>query len=219
MVLKRDSLVFKIAYGVTDKKKVPDQTNICRLFWRCFSLSVSWFIVGIVLLALSLVAIPLALAVGTGVLLLFLLILAGGLIFFGYRPDSSFRELLVDLLDDGIEFIAIERWPKVRGRHLMPIWLYLAGALGYFSPTVARSGASLFTRAASAVWHTGEGAVVIVLIGVTIALSLLVGLLVWGWRQFWGSDFGKLTSAYLKAKKEKLCPIVLVEPAPATDKA
>lgn len=179
MQLRKDGFIYKVAYRYRGAE--TKQTNVCRLFWAfTLSLLLVWpFII--------LIFIPLQ-------CILLLLCFVGGALF-GVRPNVLKGDA------DNLIFVAYTHWPKWHGRNVMPGLLVLAIGAGY----------GLFW--VSAFLYAARAVIWAVLMNhdtwFVVSAMLSTALLVWLIRALWKGGAFNLTKAYLKAKKDKVCPTVL----------
>lgn len=103
--LKRDSWIFKIAYGMSPRR-APDSVSVCKLFWRTT-----------LMLFLGLPAFFLFCTIVTAILV----------VSFGQRPPFSKNDILNEWALVDIKF-----WPKIFGYRVMPLPI-AAVCMGIFS--------------------------------------------------------------------------------------
>lgn len=184
MELKKKGIVFKVAYGWIDENKYPQRTTLCRLFWRfLFWLFIAWPIVWTV------VAIVATIMYVVG-------------FFFAARP-TFFK----DDRNTCQPMCYYHKWPKIKERRIYPIWPVLAIILGSF----------FFLNAAELrkdLSGLGHGLVKFTILSpvfwkVALAFAVLVAA-VWAWSAAAKSEPYMMFKAYLRAKKEKVCPIIKI---------
>ena len=56
MKLRKKSWLFKFAYSLTNKQKVPKETSLCKLFWRCLFMCICWPLAVVIILIVSIIA-------------------------------------------------------------------------------------------------------------------------------------------------------------------
>lgn len=181
MEIKKGSFVYKVAYGNTKKYKIPNQTNLCRLFWRFIGMFfVVWPILG---LLYGILVTVLSVA---GFLVAHRLTL--------FKGDSHTDNL----------FIPIKHWPQMREHRVYPIVvLLIAGvakslifwyqAIGYASWVALIAVAKFFVSN-----------IVLSIIGSIIAVMLAIFLV----HSFLKTETGRLFKSYVAAKKQKVCPLI-----------
>lgn len=178
MEINKNGLLYKIAYGWSPSFS-PSQTNLCRFFWRVvFSLLVVWPLYGI------------------AILLVFLFINMFFLIgfFFGCHPTTK------------EPFAPYRKWPTIKGYRILPVYLVLFAAIAYWHQALWNALVWTWTKPVTGVW---DAATLNINIGFAVVGSVvLIGLVSYGIYKFQDTDAAKLLKAYLKAKKEKMCPIV-----------
>lgn len=179
--LKRSGMIFKIAYGWTPEENIPSQISLCKLFWR-----VVWVtpLVWLFLFPLSWLIVS----------ILFVL----SFLWNGTRPGV--------LKGDGHQgFIEIRRWPTLRGLRLSPGLLIIIVALLHFvwrnREKLSSAGGQLFKEFAPGLIFLGYviGSVCLVVLS-SLALSY-----------FSNSEAWRLFKAFLRARKERVCPILKIE--------
>lgn len=183
--LKKRSFVVKVAYLFSDKNKIPAKTNICSLFWRlplnlCFAIVV--YPVCIVFLS---------------VLYIFaaLFVTVFGL-FFAYRFNWN--------LSLGKIAVPYEHWPKIDEENIAPFTvLVLLGVIGLFGYAVWLVFAEIMEPSAITAAIASHPVIFSLVSGIIILTFLAFGL-----REFFKSETGQLARAWLRAKKEKVCPLV-----------
>jgi len=209
MEISKKSLVVKIAYGwrptfITKTKegiwetnipKLPNHTNLCPFFWRfILSLFVIWPIViifsWIILRGVcSLVTIPL----------------------FASRPTLAWYD--PNNGETPHPFKPINTWPRFRGKRILPgVLLGLLVASGIITMGVVVAG-KIICEEASTFWIPG----IIQIVsnpGVQMLTTVILLFFTTIFLYFWLSNKIQETSwfilfkIYIKAKKEKMCPII-----------
>jgi len=91
MEISKNGLLFRYAYGLTKKENIPEQTTLCRFFWRCFFMLFGYFVCSIFLMFMYFFA-----------------------FFFAARP-TVFAD------DPYEPFIGYRRWPSLFGYRIWPI--------------------------------------------------------------------------------------------------
>lgn len=92
MKIKKNGWVAKIAYGFTSGRNIPENTNLCKLFWRTlFMLFIGWPFI----LALLVVAVAAVYFIG---------------FFVASRPTLGMDS----------DFAPIKKWPKIMGHRIWP---------------------------------------------------------------------------------------------------
>jgi len=176
MEIKKDSRIYKLAYGIFDDN-VPTQTTLCKLFWRCILMTVvAWpFFV-------------LLYAIFTTVIIL--------------------RDLLIPMRPEeysDFKVITFTDWPEIttksgNKKRIYPIWIVLElTVVYYFAKLLLSQDAN-----ASYILSIITLATVIVILALTalvIAICIFIKLR--------DSQITQLFIAYLKAKKQKVCPIIV----------
>ncbi len=107
--LKRDSWVFKIAYG-NNPNSAPQSSNICNLFWRTtFMLFLGWPVILIIMVVLT----------------IFTLGFSGKRLPF-FKNDVT----------DGSNMVPIKYWPKIHGHRVLPFPIMLISFVIFLVYTV-----------------------------------------------------------------------------------
>lgn len=214
MELRKNGFLYKVAYGL--RKNKPERSNLCRFFWR-------------VLLSVILVWPPYGLfkAIDYG-LIRFLLGTPIAFLGFGYCPLLQRKWLVGYGGGHKLPFRPISWWPKLKnGEHIMPfVGLLIIAVI----PACIAGTVWCFYKAGVFVWHNPW----VTLLGTpTFAVILLLNLLNW-WLTWYtrrskksnggvvsavvkreGRDVVGLFAAYIKAKKDKVCPTVQFTEKPA----
>lgn len=149
MEIKRDGILYGIAYGLCEKK--PMETSLCKLFWRIPFCLVGWIFVIIVAIAFILL-----------VSIMGFLVSKRFPVFTDDKKGDKRGEILVDF----------ERWPTLRGYRIYPIvvagialaiWQYdyTLNTIGYYAVDVV------------AVYWLG----ILLALGIMVAFVFLVVLL------------------------------------------
>lgn len=129
-------------------------------------------------------------------------------VFFGIAIPLAFLVAGHKLALDGEDFfVPIKRWPKFRGHHIWPGAVLLIGA----ASTIVSFG----------IWRIGH---LIPLLIAWLETNIELPFVFWGtlvvmipiltvigFRKFTESSAGQLTRDYLRAKKEKVCPIIFIK--------
>lgn len=211
MEIKKNTLMYKIAYGWQSEE--PFQTNLCQFFWRLvFSLFVIWPPY------LTIRAFEFLIIRGVGSIFAVLL--------FGYRPVNWEKARVQGYRP----FEPISWWPAIcdDNYHVMPIMvlLILSGlllALWLIGVIVVGETVSQglllrylgsFTEAPATLYNvifipliTGFITIVTVAIFILFISVVWLGILVSG-EFIQKSEWGQIIRAYLRAKKDKVCPII-----------
>lgn len=179
MQVKKERFVFKTAYRFMSKDDRPNQVNICRLFWR-FILHLFILIPG---------------AYGIFGIVVGSLYVAGFL--FCHKPDF---DVLADSYRRGRScWISCEKWPTIGGHRIWP------------ATVLAIIGISLHIAYK---WQAYPGFLVAVdsflnrYLGRScyLYLPLISTLIIWLiYRAIRKTEFWFILTAYLRAKKDKLC--------------
>ena len=187
MKIIRDSLSYKIAYNHPLYFAPPEETTLCRFFWRfVFSLLISWplFVLAAAVLwvVFSLIFPPVATLVG---------------FLFGYRPNQKI--LWCRFMEDGSRIMEQFQLPKMCGHKIFPVYLLVLGWI-FYSFYFCISGKFCFAtdHAPSCLER---------LVGVTMVLVcflLIQGIASYGLPLIKNSKLGQ----YIKVSKSKLCPVV-----------
>jgi hypothetical protein len=182
MEFKRSGFVYQVAYGLRSPDNYPMQTNLCRLFWRFVLMLFPW----VFLVCFSVVFAIVSYSYG---------------VFFASKPT------IFDFTEDrekrasNAAFVPYKHWPTVAGKRIYPIWVIAAAYVIH---------ALLTTDVADSVGHSVGNVVslmadyfpiVFSVIGLTIIVVYTIGTI----RK---SEWLTLVKGYIKAKKEKVCPIV-----------
>jgi hypothetical protein len=189
--LKRKKILFYLTgYGLQKPENVPSHTNKCRLFWRTVGMIlVGWFAVAIYY-TLGLIAglVGLAILVGIGVL------------FCGHRPGWKEK--------DPEMFMPIfgPRWPKIGGKPVWPVFVYIPTLLAYWVWTHTSAIYEFFVELWGFITQP-----VVVSFTFTVLFLGVVFVVIGSARK---ADWWLLFRDYLKARKEKFCPIIPIEPLP-----
>jgi prolipoprotein diacylglyceryltransferase len=184
MQIKKGGFVYELAYGWAEERRIPHKTGLCKLFWRCV-LGVFIWIVMVLLVA---VVFGLGFVIGFWV---------------AQRPaitekDVARKERRSDL---NVPYV---HWPTVNGVRILPICVLIAivigGAIIFLLPDLIRwmyhetVGFATFS-----VTHSGM---------IFWEVMLGLGILLWLFFRFPKTELGVLVIAWLKAKKEGVCPLV-----------
>lgn len=118
MEIRKGSFLFQIAYGLTPKRQIPDQTNLCPFFWRLvLMMFLAWPFAIIVLVLVTACATILRTVAAIPMAVLFGLKLTS-------KPWG---------IDNGEffagEYAQIQRWPKWRGHRILPGAILIAGTV------------------------------------------------------------------------------------------
>lgn len=184
------NILYSVAYGYTKIQKRPNQTNLCRFFWRVLlSAILFWplfFILDIIIR-------------GFGSIIAFL--------FFGLRPTSWKETCFIDKEKFTIyPFKEISWWWRTSdGFYVMPAPIYL---LVFFILAVVVLLYEGFVLAYHKAFHPGlvfifSSPLNIIIFFLVIAIALFLIIMETLRIEWW-----KLVKAYIKAKKEKVCPII-----------
>ena len=159
--------------------KPPERTNLCRLFWRFI---LFFFVVWpLVVTLITIITITQLICAP------FLFLFTRRPIFFGFFE----RELRIS--------VPFKKWPKIFGKRVWPIVpLSIAGLIYLIS---LMSAATWKSTGVYSLWILG-GAVAIL---ITMFLVMIIVELLKGTRK---SESWQLFSGYIKAKKNRVCPIV-----------
>ncbi len=187
MELRKSGKLYRLAYLCTDEKEMPDKTNLCKFFWRV--------VIGIPLQLLFTIVIFIVAGVVVSILWL------GALTLFAYRPTFDKKKMIK--CDDGthLPVTLITWWPKFRGRRIWPITIlsFLAGLCLVVYLCVV--GLPLLLT-----WTTGPPPVVSLgSIAVLLVLVMVFRLV----PRIRDSETWQVFKAYVKAKKRKVCPIIV----------
>lgn len=196
MKIKKKGFVCQVAYFWGKDFQIPDQTNLCSLFWR-FVLNI--IPVGIMFTVIfSIAGVILSMASVFGFL-------------FAKRPGE-----VRSTTPDGWGMVDYKRWPTIKGRRIYPIWI-LAFALGWLiRDPILLSLRWIFACLSSSEFWMPVG----LIFGVIVAIILLVIVVVFlrlGFEKVLASETGQLCLGMIKAKKEKFCPIVEIVDASDVD--
>ncbi len=200
--IRREGLLFQLAYGWSNDEKKVSEVSLCKLVWR-LPLGVPLFAFAAILLA-----------VYYGILVPANFLVAR-------RPDDNRNSETM--------FKPFERWPlQIKGHRVWPLWpLLLVGLLGFLAmnleaaPVQAVAGWALTlmpsTLSWALVWEATLNALVVAgLAGYSMIIILLMAIGVFwaipsvlrqGLREL---EFVRLFVAWMKARKEGLCPILTV---------
>ncbi|MDP1690205.1 MAG: hypothetical protein Q8L52_03325 [bacterium] len=214
MQIDHNGLTYRAAYPFNHK---PSKVTPCELIWRVP-------VFGLLQLLLSLVIWPVfCLLFGAIFWLVF-----GSLAFFftgskfTYLDAGPFgehkifgfvigNEFLGRLMMPNYSIVPIESLPTIYGKQILPIYPFVVLAIALVLwpavPIVVDATVAVPLAIRSIVARIYElGFIVALGIGI-----LLVGVgLVYATRKFLWSEMGKVFVAYLKARKEKICPIIEV---------
>jgi len=198
MQISRESFWFKVAFRrpLFPKKdgrlQATKGTNLCTFFWRIISgLFIYWpFHFCVKCFALALV---------------FAIFSAVGLFSFliaGYVPNNPFGS------EDDSLIRKVRSWPTFRGKHIWPVTIWGPIFLGYLvwmiGPSVLSFLGSKISRVGDFLGNAPAGTyMVLVAIFALISLGMI-------FHHFRKSDGWKIFRAYLKAKKDKVCPIITI---------
>jgi|GEM_PF-2892469 len=180
MEIKRDGILYGIAYGLPWCEKQPSEISLCKLFWRIPFCLVGWvFMIVIAVVAL----------IGVSVAGFFV---AKRLPLF---DEDDEKKKVGDIL------VNFTRWPTLRGHRIYPIWValiviaiwqydYTLNTIGYYAVDVV-----------VAHWLG-----ILLSLGIMVAFVFMVVL----FGVVSETEAYKLTREYLKAVHEKVCPTVKV---------
>jgi hypothetical protein len=235
MKLHADSGLVKFAYWyryyVLDAPhRVPNQTTLCRFFWRvvlapfllAFYLATVGVLVVSVFTVVSLMLLPFGRRMGLGQgdpkgeltarikrwprifglrITLWTLVSFPFALLVGYRP-TMFEG------DEEKAFVEVQRWPTIHGFRILPLVVLLIGAAaGYGYQWTMAMNRVLSTTIRFHPW-VYNGLTGLVMIGLVIWL-------VWFLKR---TAFGQLAGQFLKAKKGRICPIIPIEGVPEPPK-
>lgn len=209
MRIQRDGLVFRIAslIGESNLEKT-DMVNACLLL--------RYFVHGLLLVIVMNVCTWLAIVLLT----IPALILRTGLFFCGKKMVRNKHPLESSLNEWGpglftgteryerlmgryYDVVPIERMPTFRGFRIMPVYLILFAIAGAASWFLVREFSHLVVLVS-----TGPYPYLRTMLGF-ILVTLIAGYLLGRfWRRLVESEAGQLFFAYLKAQKDRACPIV-----------
>jgi hypothetical protein len=186
MILDRSSFVVRTAYAFG---RIPERTSLCQLFWR-------FVLVGLLLSLWNVLK-----------LIGFIIVCAANAtffipgLFFGVKP--VFHKPMWDPNTKQDEpLVLYERWPRVGGHRVIPAAVILAFVVGW------KIGGSLMgVEISNPGYWVNVG--VSFLVGAKYAAIIAAGVLtfIMGDRAR-RSETMQFLKAWLKAKKERVCPIV-----------
>ncbi len=183
MELRKDGLLYKIAYFFHKEEEYPNKANTCRFFWRVIFMSVT---------------VP--------VFAIFVYIIICCVFFIGFffaaRPTVFKSDSKVEVM------VLYKKWPTVYEHRIMPIILVCIAGAGWLSFTysaeimsnlfaLSNTAMTLFSRAFSE-------SVFLWTMGAVVTLTFFI----YKMRKFRGTGAHKLLKEYIRAKKERFCPIV-----------
>lgn len=123
---------------------------------------------------------------------------------FGVSFPFAARPTLLkeDSAESNAPFVRYERWPKIKGWRIWPIWPALFALMVYYKTTSLQvaSGIINLTVFNSGFWFFVAG-VAIFIFGFEVFLVI---------KKIPESEVSKLVKAFLKAKKEKVCPLLKI---------
>lgn len=185
MKIKRGGFVCQVAYFWRKKGHIPDQTNLCSLFWR--------FLLNLIPVAILL-----------SIVCCVLLVVWGLAYFFGFlfaqRP-------YLDAKKNEWEMVYFEHWPVVRGRRIYPIWLS-AFCLGWLiRDYILELGGWTFIVLSSSNFWLAVGLLLLAVLAIILLVVVIVFLRL-GFKKAIASETAQLCLGMIKAKKQRFCPIV-----------
>jgi len=189
LTLNKKSWVVRLAmFG--SERETPSQISACVLFW----MMVGGVVMGILY--------------PFGITIKYTLIALGYVLgfFFAYRPVhlKSERNYERDL------FVEYKSWPTVDGQKVTPFSVIVLGAILYGLVYGIVYLVGLCGTIPDYVWS----APTLIIVSGVIAFALAI----WGMVRFVRSDFGKVTGEWLRAKKNKMCPMVrIIDPTDRTE--
>lgn len=195
MKIKKDSLLFKIAYGHFFAERVPQKTSLCRLFWRIIiSILLAWPIEIIVNCFLWIVGVFIFPPVATFICF-----------WFGFRPD---RRILWLRFCKEEKFSCMVRYqlPKIKGCEIFPVYFLTIGWIVYSFVHLISSNIQLPDTLFNQATEMTAG---IVIFASIVCMFFGLGFLFTNtFITVKKSSFGQLFLGYFKAVKDKACPIV-----------
>lgn len=199
MEIKRNSWMYKVAYGFEAKK--PKRTNLCSFFWKFVLMLLGGW-------PLALIAMGVFFALG--VVVVFITFISGFFagFFVGYRPSIYEGESRKKF------WIPYKKWPKIKGYRILPIYFVLP-VLVYFAVNVLDWTALwiMLSGLPAAILSMIFGMLgVLSFLAIAAIIFLLMAGIVWGvvalFDRFFKTGIGTLIKEYVKAKKRKVCPII-----------
>ncbi len=223
MQICRSGVVFKVAHINAEPEDRPAQISLCTLFWKflfgvflLFISAVSVAVFSVVICSFNIISIPLLGAFSVpafdgrnvqrlifprlwpkifGVRVAIIpLLSAAGLLLCARMPNQD---------EDGCVTGGYEtqRWPHLRGHAIWPLWLLLAVC-------VATIFFTIYSEFSTTMLQTG------VLVSASAVVALAISCIIWaGWLTvslISRAETWKLFRAWLRAKKDGVCPIVQV---------
>ncbi len=181
MKIKRGGFVCQVAYFWRKDWQVPDQTNLCNLFWRFILNLIPVSIIYLFVTCIALVILAFASLVG---------------FLFAKRPgfDSNNKKM---------EMVDFKHWPVVKGRRIYPIYILAFALVWLLRHYIVGGGGLILTALGSTMFWA--------FIGILLAIILLVILIIFlkiGVKKMIASETGQLCIGMIRAKKQRFCPIV-----------
>lgn len=194
MTFKRDGRLHRLAYNWNPdwRSAKPARTSICTLFWlTVLAVLVLW---------------PLLVVTRVFGWVVRIIGFLPALVLFGCRPAGpSWRGLdMLQANDSLLPFVQIKRWPKAFGYHLMPgVYLLLVGVIFTIGVVVWMLATNLIIGWFFGKWVFGTKYGPWVFSTVMLTLILLVFR-----AKTKDTEEYRLVMGFVKAKKERFCPIV-----------
>ena len=181
MEISKNGLSYRFSFGYWNAKN-PDSISLCRFFW--------WFLLGFLAWPLLIVVVTVVIAA----------VSACGF-FIGKRiPLSRYGEQ-----PSGQDiFVNFKHWPTIRNYRILPLHIVLAVLSLWAIKWIVIFGLGLARFLASV--HPGNTSMPVAYAGFCLAL---LALLLYAVRKLWKCDAGKLFLAFLKARKEQVCPTIV----------
>jgi len=195
-VLRRDSLLFKLAYSFEDEEDIPLEINRCALFRQILVGSSSWMMCLVAMVIGVVVYIPIT-------LFMFLAV--------GCRPAHIFasERFFMALENKKPFYVDFKRWPRINGYYVRPLWIYIIAGIAYaavsYIPLIWQQVSMFIIETPN--WYRA----VISAPGLIILLVLLNLSIRHVVKRVGKTNTGKHISGYVKDLKDGVCAMIEIE--------
>jgi len=177
MEIKKKSFFIRTAYMLARDEDVPESTSLCELFWR--------------FIFMFFISIPFICVIG---------VIVFGFLFIIGLPFAA-RPTILNGDDLGKMLAHYERWPKIMGHKVYPIWvIIIIFALINFSTTME----IIYGITKATILQGNFWIGVVIIIASIVAFIATCGTI----SRINNSGILEIFKEFLKAKKQKICPII-----------